>query len=477
MTNTKKLSKGFFWSIIEILLKRIFDFGVKFLLASLLFPEEFGIIGMATVFTSFLILMSEVGIGAALVQRKDDELSNLHLNTTFWSGIVWAIFLYAFVYFLITPLVAGFYEEPQLNMVVPLLSLPILFSSINVIHNAQLLRNLDFKKLAIINNTGTFIAGIGAIFLALTGYGIWALIFNVVVPFIIKMPLFFYATKWLPKLEWNKKAFNDIFLFGLFTLGTVLVNNFSNNIDYLIIGKMINAEILGAYTLAFMLTSLVRAQLASMLNRVLFPFYSKLQDEIKKLKKYFLKMIQYYALVIYPIMACLIVLGDELVPYFFGDKWDATILPLKILAFAVIIDVFTISYYLLYRSMGKPKQELKIQLFISLIIYAPSVVVGVYHNGIVGAAYGILIARLISFFVIMFMLNKLFQLTFIELFNAIKKVVLVNAGIGVIMFLLFKYIELHVLLELTFFILSYCLAIILFFKKDIVAMKVRFLKR
>ena len=134
--------------------------GILFILAlrGLSSPETsrqgnlFGIIGMATVVTSFVLVLSDVGISSALIQKAKEDLKDSHLFTSFWAGIIWAIFLYTVVYFILTPLVSNFYSQPILLKVIPILSLPILISSFNNIQQAILKRALDFKKIALVKN-------------------------------------------------------------------------------------------------------------------------------------------------------------------------------------------------------------------------------------------------------------------------------------------------------------------------------------
>ena len=123
MSSSQKLKKGLLWSVVEVLVKRGFDLIVTLVLANILFPEQFGIIGMATVVTSFVLVLSDVGISSALIQKAKEDLNDSHLFTAFWAGIIWAIFLYAVVYFILTPLVSVFYSQPILLKVIPILSL------------------------------------------------------------------------------------------------------------------------------------------------------------------------------------------------------------------------------------------------------------------------------------------------------------------------------------------------------------------
>ena len=466
-TISNSLRKGLLWSTIEVVVKRIFDFVVKLVLARLLFPEEFGIVGMAAVFTTFIQVIAEMGIGSALIQRKKEDLKEIHFQTVFWFGLIWGVVLYAIVCVLITPFVARFYQENVLLQVIPILSLPILISPINSINKAQLMRELNFKKLAIVNNTSSIFAGVGAVLLAFNNFGIWSLVFNVVTPFFVAVPLLFVATKWVPKFQWDTKAFKEIFNFGVFTFGTAIIINVSGNIDYLIIGKSLDAAALGAYTLAFMLTSLVSSQVTSMINRVMFPFYSSIQTDIIKVKSYYLKVVGYYAVLIYPVMLSLIVLAGPILSIFFGDKWVGTKVPLRILAVAVLINVLTSSYNLLFRSIGKPRLEMKILLFIFVFATLPSVSIGCYYYGIRGVAYGILVSAIINFIVVMLILKKYFKITLWSVLRSARAPIIAFTITFFLIVYMYLYTTIYPLVLLVLLFLVYFTLCAFFYRSDI----------
>tara|TARA_R110002124_G_C8974716_1_gene515911 strand:+ start:67790 stop:69223 length:1434 start_codon:yes stop_codon:yes gene_type:complete len=466
----KLLQKGLLWSMLEVFIKRLFDLLVKLVLARILFPEEFGIVGMAAVFTSFVQVISEMGIGSALIQRKKEQLNDLHFQTAFWFSLLWGTFLYGIIIFL-SPLVSEFYNEPVLQKVVPILGLPILVSSVNTINKAQLMRELNFKKLAIINNVSSILAGIGAIVLAFNDFGIWALVFNVVVPFFVAVPLLFMATQWKPKLVWEKKAFFEIFGFGIFTFGTAIILNISANVDYLVIGKLISAASLGAYTLAFMLTSMVSSQITSMVNRVMFPFYSAIQSDLEKVKIYYLRVVKYYAVIIYPIMLSLIVLGGPILSIFFGAKWVEAKVPMRILAVAVLINVLTSSYNLLFRSIGKPRLEMKILLSILIFATIPAIVFGANFYGIRGVAYGILFSSVVNLLVVLVLLKKHFQINWRNISYAVTPAVIAFIITFAIISSLYLYTSMHAILIIALLFVIYFTICAFFFKEELQKLK------
>ena len=320
-----KLQTAILWSVIEVFIKRLLDLVVKLILARLLFPEDFGIIGMATVFTSLVQVINDSGMSNFLIQVDKNKIKASHYHTAFWTGLVWAFFLYFIISFLLGPLIANFYGENILRSIIPVLALSILFSSLNNINKAQLHRELKFKELAFINNFSSLTAGFFSVILALNGYGVWSLVFNLVAIYIISVPLYFRSTKWYPKLIWKKNEFKQIFGFGFFTTSTDILNNITSNIDYLVIGKLVSAFLLGSYTLSYMLTIMVKSQIESMVNRVMFPFYSKNQNNIKKVKEYYLSSIKYYSIITFPLMLFLIIFGEQFILFVFGDKWSESI--------------------------------------------------------------------------------------------------------------------------------------------------------
>ncbi len=255
--NSKSISSGIIWTSIQFAIDFLFRFLVRFILAKLLLPNEFGLVGMCTVFIAVATAASELGMSTALIQKKNDHEAEEMYSTAFWSGIIWGIGIYIFLSFIIAPLAALFYKEPMLNIIIPILSLGILLRPFSLIHIVILTRKMDFKSIAKILNFSALIAGIisiiGAIFF---NFGVWALVLNNCLAVLISVPLFFVVTKWKPNLEWKKLHFKNIFGFGVYSTGSTIFSTLTYNIDNLMIGKMLGASMLGSYTLSFSLTEL-----------------------------------------------------------------------------------------------------------------------------------------------------------------------------------------------------------------------------
>lgn len=463
----KQIVSGIFWNTIQLIVNRGFSFIIKLVLARLLFPEDFGVVGMATVFISFVTVFNDLGIGAALVQKKEEDLNELHYYTSFWTGVIWSIVLYIVISLLVAPLAADFYGEEILESLIPVLSLGILSSPINLVHKAQLTKVLNFKKLAFIANISSIFSGTLALVLAYMGAGVWSLVFNSVASLVIGIPLYFKATGWVPKLKWGKQEFKDIFGFGVYTTGTNVFNNLISKLDYLVIGKMLSASTLGVYTLAFILTDTFRSQLMAVMNKVMYPVYGRMQDNKNSLKSYYLKVVGYNSIVVYPIMVFMLILGKPFVNQFFGDKWDGSILPLKILSLSVMFHMMVNSNTSLIRGLGKPKLELKLQFVKACFLYIPLIIAGTFYYGLVGAAWAILFNKIASIFIAQYYLKKLVNISFKELLTSLKAPIIGSLISGLICYILFEYTILHYILISVTLAIVYLGIVYLLMKKEL----------
>lgn len=416
----KSIIGGVFWTTLETVINRGFGLIIQFVLALLLFPEDYGLVGMAVVFIAFLEVFNDLGMNAALIQRKEEKLTPLHFDTAFWTGMAWGLLLYLLMAFVGTPLIADFYGEDKLRMIIPVMSLSLLINPVNLVHQAQLIKAMNFKKLALINNAGNIISGIIALLLAYLGMGVWALVFYSLTKVVVALPLYFKATNWFPKLNWKREMFDDIFGFGVYTTGTNFFNKLTGNIDMLLIGKLVGSAALGFYSFAYLATNIVRDQIVAVVNKVLYPVYTKMQDDKKKMLELFLKIISINNFVVYPLILGLYLFAEFLIPLLFGSKWDNAIPLIKILSVAVMIQMLNNSHTTLFRAAGEVRLEFTLQVIKSVVFFVPLITLGVYKYGVEGAAYGFAVATFLSVALSFYFMNKVFGLRLIHIFRALK---------------------------------------------------------
>jgi O-antigen/teichoic acid export membrane protein len=281
-------------------------------------------------------------------------------------------------------------------------------------------RELDFKRIVIPRNTSKIFAAVVAIIMALTGFGVWSLVFQSVVSEVLMVLIYTYVSPWRPRMRFSITSFKNIFGFGVYTTGTQIFNYLTGNIDYLLIGRLLGAGPLGVYTLGYTVTYLVRAKIMNVINKVFYPVYSRVQDDLTTVKRYYFKVIKYNCIVIYPMMVGIILLAEPAVLIGLGEKWRDAIIPMQLMAAAGLVHLLTSSNTVLLRGIGKPKLELIFSIIKTLGVNVPLIVLGVIYYGIIGAAAGLLAAKIVIFFINNLTLRKVAGIKFTE--------ILANAG-------------------------------------------------
>lgn len=420
MSSNKNIFNGLKWASIELAFDSIFKFAIKLILAKLLLPEDFGLLGMCAIFIGITQSISQLGMNAALIQRKDNASSEILFNTAFWTNLIFSLVIFVLIAFIFSPLISGFYNQPILNKIIPALSLSILVQPFSLIHITILTRSLDFKSLSKAYNLSTLVSGITAIILAYMGFGVWSL----VVDYLLATSLVFFFIRfyirWTPKIEWKKVYFKRIFGFGIFATGTSLIRVVSGNIDYLIIGKLLGSTLLGSYTLSFMLSKQLKDFLSRAINKVMYPVFSQLQDNSARLKQLFLSILKINSLILYPIMMYLIYFANDIILVFFGEKWIESILPLQILCLATMVDLLGNASDTLLRAKGKPDLELKIMTAVNLVVLVPGLILGVTFLGLVGAAIAVFVNTVFFVGLSLIAINKEVGLNHRDIFLSIK---------------------------------------------------------
>ena len=463
----KLVTSGILWNFLQMLINQSFAFVLKLVLAKLLFPSQFGLVGMAAVFTGFVQVLNDLGVGAALVQRKTEDLRTEHYHTAFWTGVIWSVLLYIIMSLLVAPLAAAFYHEDLLKTIIPVLSIGILVSPVNLVHKAQLTKQMDFKKLAFIDNTSNILAGTIALIMAYNGAGVWALVFNAVATVFFAMPLFFKATGWKPAFIIEKQAFKDVFGFGVYTTGSNIMSYLYNNVDYLLIGKLLGATPLGIYTLAFVLTDTFRSRLMAVINNVMYPIYGKKQSDFTSLKKYYLKVVEFNCLFIFPVMVFFIMEGSPFIIHVFGNKWQGTVVPLQILSLSVMFHMLISGNTALLRGLGFPGLEMKQQV-LKAVIFLPSLAVGIYYGGIIGAAWAILLNKFIGVLIAQYTFKYLIPIKIsAKEFTVAIKAPLIAAAAAFLVAYLLRFISIHYLIAGVLICICYCGVIWLFMQNEL----------
>ncbi|MBW2000317.1 MAG: lipopolysaccharide biosynthesis protein, partial [Deltaproteobacteria bacterium] len=244
----EKMVKGTAWSILSQAVRLLLRLGVVAILARLLTPDDFGLIAMVTVFTNLLLLLNDLGIPAAIIQKQD--LGENQLSSAFWLNLAEGLAI-TLIFIALAPLIAAFYSEDRLIAIVLVLSPTFLIASFGMIQFGLLSKWLDFKSLAMAEILSALLAGVVAIVLAFADVGVWSLVFQALTAAFVLAVLLWFFCAWRPKLAFKWKHTAEILDYGLFLTGFQFSNYFNRNLDNLIIGRFLGSESLGFYDIAY----------------------------------------------------------------------------------------------------------------------------------------------------------------------------------------------------------------------------------
>ena len=361
----KKTISGILWSGIERLLVQGIQFILGIVLARLLLPSDYGLIGMLTIFFSISIAIVDSGFSQALIQRKN--VTQTDYSTVFYFNLFTSLCIYAILYFT-APYIAAFFEEPRLTLITRVISLSILFNALSIIQIAKLTKALDFKSQTKCSVIAIVVSGILGIYLAFIGYGVWALVMQMVSKSILNLVLLNLFAWWWPSFIFSKNSLKSLFSFGSKLLASGLLNAVFNNLYFVVIGKFFSTKELGLYTRANQFQLLPSETLAVILQRVTLPVLSGIQDDTVRLVHYYRKFIRFTALVTFPLMLGLAVLAAPLITVVLTDTWIESVPYLRLLALVGLLYPIHALNLNLLKVLGRTDLFLRLEIYKKIAI-------------------------------------------------------------------------------------------------------------
>ena len=278
----KKTKSGILWSVANILFSKSFRIIGSIILARLLFPEDFGLYGIALIIIRFARRVANMGFASVIVQRK--ELIPQEINTIFTVSLL-LNGLIAVILFFGAPVFADWLHEPKVMPVIRVISSTFLMAGFTLVALNLLKRDMRFKEIAFIRSAQSIITYSLPIILAFLSYGVWSLILGEVAGTFAAMALTLTYARWMPKIYFKLQAFKNVYAYGLKVSLVSYLNYFINNIDYLLISRFLGVAQLGFYERAFNIMNLTRRQLGHSINESLFSAYSKINDDKERIVK------------------------------------------------------------------------------------------------------------------------------------------------------------------------------------------------
>ena len=352
-------------------------------MARILTPEDFGIVALALIVWQMIALLGQMGLAAKLIQQQENVPE--YANATFWLNIMvnMAIAIFAAV---VSPLAADFYDNPASKLIIQILAVGFVLSAIGNTHSTLLQKRMAFKTLSILDIGLTILTNLIAVVMVLSGCGFWSLILPELFMRPARIIALWRLESWRPRFNLGLQYWKDIFGFGKFVFGTTIIRYLNINGDYLIIGKVLGAASLGLYRFGYGLANWPIENIVWVFGRVMFPAFSKLQNDIKLMQQVYLKITETISIVIFPCLFGLASVADFLIPAVYGEKWRPAVLPLKIIiAFTSVRSIATIGGQVLM-ALGLPEKEFKMNIC-QVIPLLGAVLIG-SRFGIVGVAAG-----------------------------------------------------------------------------------------
>lgn len=342
-------SVGLKWSALSQAVREALQFVIVAVMARLLAPADFGLLTMAGVVTGFVSMFKNLGISAAIVQRRD--LSEDLLSSVFWVNIVFSTAITGVLWWL-APSVAALYSEPRISDVLRLLSLTIIISELGAVQAAVLEREVRFQALAVIEiaavTAGAFV-GIGAAFL---DYQVWSLVLQALTISAVTTALLWMMGRWRPHLEFHWSQVRSISSYSLNLTGFNIFNYVARNADYFLIGRYLGSRDLGFYAVAYQLMLRPVTSISSLVGRVTFPLFSRIQDDNARFGEAYLDLCRAIALATFPMMLGLWVVADPFIPVVFGAKWSPVVPLLLFLAPVGAVQSIGTTVGIIYQAKG-----------------------------------------------------------------------------------------------------------------------------
>jgi len=389
----QKTIGGLFWSFIDGFFNQGFQFIVGIILARLLSPREFGLIGMLTIFIAISQSFVDSGFSNALI-RKTNCTQNDY-STIFYFNISVAIFFYILL-FSISGSIATFFKEPQLKPLVQVLSLSLIINSFAVIQRTILTKEINFKLQTMVSMMASIGSGAIAIGMAFAGFGVWSLVALTLSKAVLNSLFLWLWAKWKPAWVFSGESFKELFAFGSKLLVSGLIDTAYRNIYYLIIGKYFSAVELGYYTRADQFQALPSQNLNGLIGRVSYPVLSSIQDDIPKLKLAYQKIIKSTMLITFVLMLGMAAVAKPMILTLIGKKWLPAVVYLQLLCLVGMFYPLQALNLNMLQVQGRSDLFLRLEI-IKKILAIPTIIIGVLF-GIKTMIMGMLVLSLIAYY-------------------------------------------------------------------------------
>jgi O-antigen/teichoic acid export membrane protein len=426
---SQKAVRSGFWVLFSYGFGRVLNILRTVILARLLLPADFGLMGLATIATGFISILTEIGIGPALIYKQDE--SDEILSTAWFISLIRGIVLCGLTIAISGP-VSAFFETPELAPILQVMAFTFIANGLNSIGLILLEKELDFGKLAILDLTANIISLISAVIAAWILRNTWALVIGTFAQVIVMLLGSYLIHPFKPKWKWSVTAARNILNYGKYIMGVQIVSFGLTQGDNTLVGKLLGTTDLGLYSMAYNLASLPATSISHLISKVAFPAYAKIKDDLATLRDGYLKVLRLTALLAVPAAGGLFALAPELVRLLYGEKWMPMVPALMIMCIYGLERAINSPAGALLNATGRPKTLFHLQLIklalLALFIYPLTIRFGILGTSIAGGLVAIMISANV-FPIVARILECNIQTVLRQIFTPLVATLLMMAGI------------------------------------------------
>lgn len=416
-----KTITGVFWSSIERFSIQGIHFLVTLVLARILTPKDFGLIGMLTVFTALAQSLIDSGFSLALIRKQDR--TDIDNSTVFYFNIVTSIFLYLLLY-AIAPFVSVFFHEPQLTELMRVICIVVIINSFAIIQRVIYTSTINFKVQAKATTMAAILSGIIGVVMALQGFGVWALVFQQLSSAFFNTILLWFYSEWRPNFYFSWSSFKGLYLFGFNLMIVEIVSTLYQNSYQIFIGRFFSSADLGHFTQAKHITTLPSTNISSIISRVTYPIMSSIQNDNVQLSAVYRKLSRVIAFIVFPMMCGLAALSFPIVELLIGNKWHFAAVLIVPLSFSFMFYPVHVINMNVLQVKGQSKLYLKTELVKKVIAIA--VLILTIPMGVIAMCYGRIITSVLTLLINLFYTSRQVEISLCNLIKDLMPVLCIS---------------------------------------------------
>jgi PST family polysaccharide transporter len=424
-----KVLHGLSWNFVARFGTQFAQLASGIVLARLLTPSEFGVIGMLFVFTGFAQILSDSGLNAALIYHQ--EVTEAHRSTAFWVQCAIGASL-TVIFVLGAPLLARFYHLSTLAPLTRLIAVVFLAQALGQVQYSLLTKEFQFRKLAATSIGATVLSGSLAVLLAWLGYGVWALAWQMLAAAVLTCCGYWLFSSWRPRLLFDRRAARELGNYAVYLLGYGSLNYWMRNGDNLAIARLLGAYDLGIYARAYTLMLLPLNNISAVIGQVMFPALSQMRGDLVRFGNAYLRATRLIALISFPLMTGLAIFSDAIVALLFGPKWLAVVPILRVFSFVGLLQSIVFPVGWVFTALGKTRDQFRLSLVLACAFVIA--IAGGIRYGLQGVAYAYSLWTLLTAVLNLQIVARYMKLSLRTILGSVARIALMTIAMGTIVF-------------------------------------------